>query len=58
MSRIQRLQHAIKHVRAAYMPKAKARRFLTRVNQLALRELVSLNATDRAIGAKRSTGEN
>jgi hypothetical protein len=58
MSTLQKLQHAVKHVRAAYIPKAKARRFLTGVNQLALREFTSLNAAGRAIGVSRSTGEN
>jgi hypothetical protein len=58
MSTLQKLQHAVKHVRAAYIPKSKARRFLTGVNQLALREFTSLNAAGRAIGVSRSTGEN
>jgi len=58
MSTLQKLQHAVKHVRAAYIPQAKARRFLTGVNQLALREFTSLNAAGRAIGVGRSTGEN
>jgi hypothetical protein len=58
MSTLQKLQHAVKHVRAAYIPQSKARRFLTGVNQLALREFTSLNAAGRAIGVSRSTGEN
>lgn len=58
MSTLQKLQHAVKHVRAAYIPKAKARRFLTGVNQLTLREFTSLNAAGRAIGVSRPTGEN
>jgi len=58
MSTLQKLQHAVKQVRAAYISQAKARRFLTGVNQLALREFTSLNAAGRAIGVSRSTGEN
>ena len=57
MSPLQKLQHAVKHVRA-YDPQSKARRFLTGVNQLAVREFTSHNAAGLAIGVSRSTGEN
>jgi hypothetical protein len=58
MSTLQKLQHAVKHVRAAYIPKAKARRFITGATQLSLREFGSLNAAGRHIGLNRFTGQN
>jgi hypothetical protein len=58
MTTVQKIQCAVKRVREAYIPKAKARRFLTGVAQLSLQEFDSLNGAGRAIGIRRSTGEN
>lgn len=58
MTTVQKIQRAVQRVREAYIPKAKARRFLTGVAQLSLQEFDSLNGAGRSIGIKRSTGEN
>jgi hypothetical protein len=58
MTTLQKIQRAVKHVREAYIPKAKARRFITGVSQLSLQEFSSLNAAGRSIGLNRFTGEN
>jgi hypothetical protein len=58
MTTLQKIQRAVKHVREAYIPKAKARRFMTGVSQLSLQEFCSLNAAGRSIGLNRWTGEN
>ncbi len=58
MSTLQKIQRAVQHVCKAYIPKAKARRFLTGVSQLSLQEFSSLNAAGRSIGLNRWTGEN
>lgn len=58
MTTLQKIQRAVKHVREAYIPKAKARRFITGVSQLSLQEFSSLNAAGRSIGLNRWTGEN
>ena len=58
MSTLQKIRGAVQHLQQAYIPKAKARRFMTGVNQLTLSEFASLNAAGRHIGIKRSTGEN
>lgn len=58
MSTIQKIQSAVKHLQQIYIPKAKARRFVTGVSQLAVEEFNSLNAAGRRIGLNRFTGEN
>jgi hypothetical protein len=58
MSTLQKIQRAVKRVREAYIPNAKARRFLTGVAQFSLQEFRSLNGAGRSIGLNRSTGEN
>jgi hypothetical protein len=58
MTTLQKIQRAVKHVREAYIPKAKARRFITGVSRLSLQEFGSLNAAGRSIGLNRWTGEN
>ncbi len=58
MTTLQKIYRAVQRVREAYIPKAKARRFLTGVAQLSLQEFSSLNGAGRAIGIHRSTGEN
>lgn len=52
------MQRAVQRVCQIYIPKAKARRFVTGVSQLSLQEFVSLNAAGRNIGVNRFTGEN
>jgi Transposase DDE domain len=58
MSTLQKLSHAVQRVREAYIPKAKARRFVLGVEQLSLSEFNSLNAAGRRLGINRWTGEN
>ena len=58
MTTVQNIQRAVQRVREAYVPAAKARRFLTGVTQLSLHEFSSLNAAGRHIGVNRFTGEN
>lgn len=58
MTTLQKIHRAVQRVREAYIPGAKARRFLTGVAELSLREFSSLNGAGRSIGVNRSTGEN
>lgn len=58
MNTIQKLTRAVKAVREAYIPKAKARRFSLGVKAFALTEFSSLNAAGRSLGVNRFTGEN
>lgn len=58
MSTVHKIQHAVQHVREAYISKAKARRFFTGVAQLSLQEFGSLNTAGRNIGINRWTGES
>jgi glycerophosphoryl diester phosphodiesterase len=44
MSTLQKISAAVKRLEKRYIPKAKARRFLTGVSQLSLSEFGSLNA--------------
>jgi hypothetical protein len=49
---------AVKRLRPAYIPNAKARRFFLGVEQFSLSEFSSLNAAGRKLGLNRWTGEN
>ena len=49
---------AVKRLRIAYIPQAKARRFFLGVEQFSLSEFNSLNAAGRRLGINRWTGEN
>jgi hypothetical protein len=58
MTTVQKMTAAVKRLSVTYIPKAKARRFVTGVSQLSLSEFSSLNAAGRNLGIARSTGEN
>lgn len=58
MTTLQKMTAAVKRLRAAYVPKAKARRFYLGVEQFSLSEFGSLNAVGRRLGLNRWTSEN
>jgi len=58
MTTLQKMAAAVKRLRAAYIPKAKARRFFLGVEQFSLSEFNSLNAAGWRLGLNRWTGEN
>jgi hypothetical protein len=58
MSTVANLRRAVQHLQQTYIPRAKARRFLTGVNQLSCKEFGSLNAAGRKLGINRWTGES
>jgi len=58
MTTLQKMAAAVKRLRTAYVPKAKARRFYLGVEQFSLSEFSSLNAAGRRLGLNRWTGEN
>jgi hypothetical protein len=58
MTTLQKMTAAVKRLRTAYVPKAKARRFYLGVEQFSLSEFSSLNAAGRRLGLNRWTGEN
>lgn len=58
MTTIQKINTVVKQLQQKHIPKAKSRRFVTGVNQLAFSEFTSLNAAGRKIGINRWTGES
>jgi hypothetical protein len=58
MSTVANLRRAVQRLQQTYIPRAKARRFLTGVNQLSCKEFSSLNAAGRKLGVNRWTGES
>lgn len=58
MTTVQKMAAAVKHLRTAYIPKAKANRFYLGIEQFSLSEFRSLNAAGRRLGINRWTGEN
>ena len=58
MTTLQKMAAAVKRLRTAYVPGAKARRFYLGVEQFSLSEFSSLNAAGRRLGLNRWTGEN
>ena len=58
MTTLQKMAAAVKQLRQAYIPKAKAHRFFLGVEQFSLSEFTSLNAAGRRLGLNRWTGEN
>lgn len=58
MSTLQKIRSAVQRLQRQHMPRAKAHRFITGVNQLSLKEFSSLNAAGRKLGGNRWTGES
>jgi len=58
MLTVPKLRSAVKRLEQHYISKAKARRFVTGVNQLSFQEFSSLNAAGRKLGGNRWSGES